>query len=152
MNTFASTRLTSAPLNSDELKKLGVLVKQRAVEFTAAAGTLQFRGNAVVRIAVDDTSLAAIRKALQAGKGAVPVWASAHFTDNIIGQDGNHFTALHLSLSTTHFVAVGTDLGMAGARTVIYMGNTANSDARLFSTSAIAPAQAANLGPIIVVL
>ncbi len=93
----------SKPLTSDELKKLSALLKKGSIEFTAAAGTLQVRGNAFARIAADDTSLAALRKVLQAGKGPVAVWASAHFTDNIIAQGGNHFTARHLSLGTTRF-------------------------------------------------
>jgi hypothetical protein len=134
------------PLNEKELSALAGQIKEGAVQFTALAGVLHLRGNALLQLAGGETSLTALRKIIEAGKGALPVWASTHFTDNIIGQGGNFFSARHLSLSTTRFLETGTDLGVAIARTATYMGNSADQDVRLFSLSASAPALAANQG------
>lgn len=141
---------TAKPLTGEELKRLGVLIKQSAVQFTATTGTLQLRGNALLQLTADNTSIAALRKALDSGKGSLAVWASAHFTDNIIKEGANFFTARHLSLSTTRFLEVREYLGVAVARSATYLGNSADNDVRLFSLTANA-AQAANQGMNIVV-
>jgi len=144
------------PLSEKELRDLGVVFKKKgSVEFTATGGTLHLRGNVLLQIAADKASLAALRKIIAAGKGTLPTWASAHFTDNIIGQGGNYFLARHCSLSTTRFLEKGgksKDLGAAVTFTATYLGNSAVTELPLFNLSAIPPAQAANQGVNIILL
>jgi hypothetical protein len=136
----------------DELKLLSDLVKRNTVTLNASAGTLHVRGNRLRQLVAGDTALAALRQAVKNKKGPVTVWASAHFTDNILEQGGNYFTARHLSLNTTRFTGSEQDQGDAVANTATYMGNSADTDRRLFSVTHTAPAAAANQGLNLVVL
>lgn len=140
------------PLTERDLKNLGGLLKTGAVQFAASAGTLHLRGNTILQLAGGEPSITALRKIIEGGGGSFPVWASAHFTDNIIELGANYFSARHLSLNTTRFLEVREDLGAAVAHSAIYMGNSADNDVRLFSLSVVGPALAANQGLNIVAL
>jgi hypothetical protein len=106
----------------------------------------------LLQITADKVSLAALRKILADGKGTLPTWASAHFIDNIISRGGNYFLARHCSLSTTRFLELQEDLGVAVTHSATYLGNSADNDVRLFTLSSTPPAQAANQGLNIVIL
>jgi len=138
-----------------ELKKLGGLLKQGTVQVTDSLGTLHLRGNTLSQLAAGEKSVAAIRKVIAAsGKGSFSAWATAHFTDNIVGQGDNCFVARHLSLSTTRFLETGKgkNLGAAITNSATCLGNSADKPVSLFSASASGPVLAANQGVNIVVL
>ncbi len=144
-------------LNKDELEGIAKMIEGRAILFTEARGRLQVRGNRLLQLLADDESISAMRGALKAQKKvAVPVWASGHFTDNIVVKSSNHFIAHHLSLTNTRFLELQEDLGAAFAHTATYVGNSADTFGKtalsLFSRTNLAPAQAANQGLNIVVL
>lgn len=135
-------------LNEDERQKLASQIKAGRVEITASRGKLQLRGNTIKQITVGENLLVKLLKLIEAG-GSLSVWASTHYSDNVIHYGDNVFLARHLSLSTTRFLELKTDLGMAIAHSAVYLGNSADQDVRLFSLGA--SAMAANQGINIVI-
>ncbi len=141
------------PLPDAALKPLAALINKGQIQITPSAGRLHLSGNAILQVAPDRTSIAALRQALDDGKGTVPVWASAHLTDNIIGRGENYLVAHHVSLNATRFPRLSEDAGVVVAGTATYVGNSANNDGRLFSLTRLSPpAQAANQVLSIIVL
>ncbi len=134
------------PLAATEFKLLGELVKKGSVEIASARGTLRLRGNELFQVAAGELHVAVLKDAIKAGGGPVAVWASAHCSDNIVTSGDNHFAARHLSLGTTRFLETEVDLGLALARSAVFLGNSADADVRLFSLTTIPPGIAANLG------
>jgi hypothetical protein len=134
-------------LNQDERQKLADLIKRGAVEITASSGKLQLRGNHLMQIAVGDRMLEALRNLINQGNGSLPVWGSAHYSDNVIELGDNVFLARHLSLNTTRFLETATDLGTAVSHSGVFLGNSADQDVRLFclGISALAANQGLNI-------
>jgi len=84
---------------------------------------------------------------LREGKGKVPAWIAAHLSDNIIAENANLFTAQHVSLNATRFLAPRSNapLGSVIADTGIYVGNCGNSpDQPLLSITARGEQSVAN--------
>jgi hypothetical protein len=77
----------------------------------------------------------------------LPVWGSAHYSDNVIELGDNVFLARHLSLNTTRFLETATDLGTAVSHSGVFLGNSADQDVRLFclGISALAANQGLNI-------
>lgn len=129
--TGIGTSLTLA-----EIKRLGELVKQNALQLKPTKGVLHLRGNAILRMAFGKELLAALKTFVATGDGVeLKPWHAAQCTDNILTLGDNHVLAQHLSLGTTRFLETKQDVGLAIARTATYVGNSADNDVRLFNVS-----------------
>lgn len=134
------------PLTETEVRTLFKMIQERVFQFNTA-GTLQVRGNAFLQIAASEVLAAALRKYIAGGKEPILTWASAHFTDNIIKDAGNSFTARHLSLNATRFLGTDKVLGIAVINTGTYVGNSGDSqDFLLFHISHNEAAEIGNQG------
>ncbi len=137
------------PLTDREIAALAGLFDN--VSFKTSIGSIQFRGNKVAQIGAGKESAGEVRQIIESSKGALSTWASAHFSDNVVGRNGNCLIARRLSLSSTHFLekSPAKSLGHIVAETATCMGSIAAPETVVRSLTRTTVAEAANVGLVI---